>query len=160
MKTLGIDPGFGRIGYGCIERIGSRLICHHFGVIETEKGPIPMRLKAIHDEISKLIEEFQPDTMATEKLIFAANRTTALDVSKALGVILLTSEQAHIPWVEYGPGEVKLSVTGNGAAEKKQVKFMTQKLLGLEAIKGHDDAADALAIALTHCLRSSLVPKR
>lgn len=155
MKVLGIDPGFGRVGFGCVERLGSRLQCCAYGTIETLPGPLPARLLAIHGRIEELIRDHSPDALATEKLIFAANRTTALDVSKALGVILLAGTEAGLPWHEYGPGEVKLSVTGHGAAEKKQVKFMTEKLLGLGSVKGHDDATDALAIALTHCLRHS-----
>lgn len=152
---MGIDPGFGRVGYGCVERVGSRVISHGFGTIETNPGPLPDRLLDIHRRVEELITTHRPDALATEKLIFAANRTTALDVSKALGVILLAGTEAGLPWHEYGPGEVKLSVTGQGNADKRQVKFMTQKLLSLGEVKGHDDATDALAIALTHCLRYS-----
>ncbi len=95
----------------------------------------------------------QPDCVATERLLFSVNKTTAMDVAKALGVVLLVTARTHLPWREYSPPEVKRAVVGNGAADKKQVQFMVTKLLGLEKPPRPDDVADALAIAICHSMQ-------
>jgi len=92
--------------------------------------------------------------MATERLVFAANKTTAMDVSKALGVILLASSEKGLEWAEYTPPEVKQGVVGVGSADKKQVEFMVTKLLSLPKPPKPDDVADALAVAICHAMRS------
>jgi crossover junction endodeoxyribonuclease RuvC len=154
MTILGIDPGLERIGYGLVRRDGSRLEVIDYGLIQTPRIALPDRLALLHDALGTLMRKHQPDAMATERLLFAVNKTTALDVSKALGVILLTAQQHGLPWTEYTPPEIKLAVVGNGAAEKKQVQFMVTKLLALKETPKPDDVADALAIAICHAFRT------
>lgn len=126
------------------------------GLIQTPRIAITERLAQIHREVLALIEKHRPDSMATERQIFAANKTTALDVAKALGVILLAGSERGLDWAEYTPPEVKQGVVGNGAADKKQVEFMVTKLLSLDKPPKPDDVADALAIAICHALRTRI----
>lgn len=156
MVILGIDPGLERVGFGVIKREGSRLMMIECGLIQTPRVAITERLAQIHREVLDLIEKHRPDAMATERQIFAANKTTALDVAKALGVILLAGSEKGLEWAEYTPPEVKLGVVGNGAADKKQVEFMVTKLLSLDKPPKPDDVADALAIAICHALRTRI----
>jgi crossover junction endodeoxyribonuclease RuvC len=156
MTILGIDPGLERVGFGVIRREGSRISLIEHGLIQTPRVQITERLAQIHREVLDLIEKHRPDAMATERLVFAANKTTAMDVSKALGVILLAGSEKGLEWAEYSPPEVKLAVVGIGSADKKQVEFMVTKLLGLEKPPKPDDVADALAIAITHALRTRI----
>lgn len=154
MIILGIDPGLERVGFGVIRREGSRIELIEHGLIQTPRIAITERLAQIHRETLELIERHRPDAMATERQIFAANKTTALDVAKALGVILLASSEKGLEWAEYTPPEVKLAVVGVGNADKRQVEFMVTKLLGLAKPPKPDDVADALAIAICHAMRS------
>jgi crossover junction endodeoxyribonuclease RuvC len=156
MKILGIDPGLERIGCGLIEKSGSRLTIIHHGLIQTPKIALPERLSLIHKAMLELLDEHRPDAVATERLLFTVNKTTAMDVAKALGVILLACSERGLEWAEYSPPEIKQSVVGNGAAEKKQVQFMVQKLLSLPTPPKPDDVADALAIAITHAFRAQV----
>lgn len=152
--VLGIDPGLERVGYGLVRREGSRLVCVEHGLIETPRVEIYERLDMVFTRVTELVERTRPGAFSVEKLLFSANRKTALDVAKALGVILLAAKRCGVPVYEYNPGEVKLSVVGNGAAEKRQVQFMVTKLLNLENAPKPDDVADALAIAICHALRA------
>lgn len=154
VRILGIDPGLERIGFGLVDRQGSRLTPVEYGLIKTPKVALPDRLRLIHEETADLIKRAQPDAIATERLLFSVNKTTAMDVAKALGVVLLSTSLAGIPWSEYSPPEVKQAVVGNGNAEKKQVQFMVCKLLSLRETPKPDDVADALAIAICHAFRS------
>ena len=154
MRILGIDPGLERIGFGLILRNGSRLEMIECGLIKTPQIPLPDRLRLIHEEVSALVSRAEPDAMATERLLFSVNKTTAMDVSKALGVVLLGASLAGLPWAEYSPPEVKQAVVGNGSADKKQVQFMVCKLLSLREAPKPDDVTDALAIAICHAFRS------
>lgn len=156
MTVLGIDPGLERIGYGVIRRDGSRLTALDYGLIETPRIALPDRIRILHERIVELIDEHQPNAIATERLLFTVNKTTAMDVAKALGVILLATSQKGIAWTEYSPPEVKQSVVGVGNADKKQVQFMVTKLLNLPKPPKPDDVADALAIAVTHAFRSRI----
>lgn len=154
---LGIDPGYGRLGYGVVDRVQGVIRAGESGLVETDKNALlPARLAHIHREVVGLIARSKPDCIATEALLFAANRTTAFDVSKALGVVLLAAAEAELPWSEYTPPEVKLTVTGSGAAKKAQVQFMVAKLLALPEPPKQDDVADALAVALCHAIRGRL----
>ena len=152
MIVLGIDPGLERVGYAFVRRDGSRLSPVDYGLIETPRIDLASRLNLIHEQISKLIEVHRPNTGAIERVLFAVNKTTAMDVAKASGVLILACRQAGVPIGEITPPEVKLGVVGNGAAEKKQVQFMVAKLLGLAAVPKPDDVADALAVAIAHAL--------
>jgi len=160
MLILGVDPGLERIGYGFVRREGSTMKPVAYGLIESPRIAIPERLKFIDEQFQALLDEHRPDTVATERQLFAANKTTALDVAKALGVILLACGQRGLPWAEYTPPEIKLGVVGNGAADKRQVQFMVTKLLGLEKTPKPDDVADALAIAICHAFRTRIAIPR
>lgn len=154
MRVLGIDPGFERIGWAVVDRIGSRVTTPAYGLIKTPKGPLGPRLLQIQDEMAALITEHQPEALALEKLFFTKNQTTAMDVARASGVILVTCCAKGLEVTEYSPPEIKLSIVGHGGAEKKQIQFMVTKLLGLPGPPKPDDVADALAIALCHALRT------
>lgn len=151
MLSLGIDPGTATLGLGLVrEHRDGSLEAVHFGVIRTPaKTPMPKRLQTIHHKLKTLIDQYQPDRAGVEELFFARNVTTALTVAQARGVILLTLQNAGLPIAEYKPNVVKQSVCGYGSADKRQMQEMVRLLLGLEKIPRPDDAADALAVAIT-----------
>jgi crossover junction endodeoxyribonuclease RuvC len=151
MLSLGIDPGTATIGYGLVnERADGSLQAVHYGVITTAPG-VPMweRLKVIYDQITLLVHDYNPDHAGVEELFFARNVTTAITVAQGRGVILLALANAGVPIIEYKPNTVKQSVSGYGSAKKPQMQEMVRMLLGLDTIPKPDDAADALAIAIT-----------
>ncbi len=151
MRILGIDPGYGRTGYGVIDTIGNRVKSVEYGCIETKPHtPMPDRLIDIYGAVTEIIERLRPDAMAVEQLFFAKNVTTGLDVAQARGVVLLAGRQANLSLGEYTPMQVKQSIAGYGKADKKQIQEMVRMFLGLATIPRPDDAADALAIAITH----------
>jgi crossover junction endodeoxyribonuclease RuvC len=160
MVILGIDPGLERIGYGVVRREGSRLTPLAYGLIETPRVQVPDRMRIVHEKMLALVDQYNPDEIATERQIFAVNKTTAMDVAKALGVILLATSERGLPWAEYSPPEVKQSVVGVGNADKKQVQFMVTRLLGLASTPKPDDVADGLAVAITHALRTRIPAAR
>ena len=150
--ALGIDPGTATTGYGLVrlEPDGS-MAAVKYGVILTPKdSTASARLVILYDQLRELIGEFHPDIAAVEKLFFSRNVTTALAVGQARGVVMLCLQQAGIEAFEYTPNEIKQAVAGYGSAQKKQVQEMVRALLALESIPKPDDAADALAIAITH----------
>ncbi len=150
-KILGIDPGFGIIGYGLIEVQNKAESFVDCGIIKTDsKRPLSERLLEIYEGIRKLIDSLKPDEVAIEELYFFRNVTTAIFVGEARGVIILAFEQKKIPIYEYTPMEVKMAVTGYGKATKRQVQEMVRIMMKMENIPRPDDAADALAIALCH----------
>ncbi len=154
MLILGVDPGLERVGFGLVRREGSKLQAVEYGLIETPRIEIADRLTLLHEQMRELIDRTQPDALAIERLVFAANRTTAFDVAKAIGVILLAGASLGKPWTEYAPPEIKQAVVGQGNADKRQVQFMVTKLLSLATTPKPDDVADALAIAICHAFRS------
>lgn len=146
---LGIDPGYGRTGYGVIECLGSRLKALDYGVIETSaKEEFSVRLKFLHQELTRIIKKHKPNLIGIEDLFFYKNVTTAIKVGQARGVIILSAVLSKIPTVEFTPLQVKQAISSYGRAEKKQVQQMVKIFLGLEKIPQPDDAADALAIAI------------
>lgn len=154
LLMLGIDPGIARVGYGIISITSGTPFCVNYGCVETRATiSLARRLKELYEKFSSLIAQHRPAAAAIEKLFFAKNTKTALDVSHARGVMLLALSQANIPILEYTPLQVKRAVTGYGRAEKKQVQKMVQTLLSLPSMPRPDDAADALALAL--CASSS-----
>lgn len=159
MRVLGIDPGLERIGWGVVEKRGSKLEAVDYGLIKTPRIETAERLKLLFEGMIELIGRTQPDCMATERLFFSKNQTTAIDVAKALGVVQLAAAQAGLTCTEYSPPEVKLCTVGNGAAEKSQVGYMVVRLLGLAQEPKPDDVADALAVAVTHALRTPVVSR-
>ncbi|MBL8091367.1 MAG: crossover junction endodeoxyribonuclease RuvC [Anaerolineales bacterium] len=150
--ALGIDPGTATTGYGFVRLMpDGELVAVSFGIISTDKDESPSaRLEKIFDELNKLIKKHKPETAAVEKLFFARNVTTGIAVGQARGVVLLALQKAGIESFEYTPLEVKQAVAGYGGADKKQVQEMVRALLQLDKIPKPDDAADALAIAITH----------
>ncbi|SDE60406.1 crossover junction endodeoxyribonuclease RuvC [Sporomusa acidovorans] len=154
MLALGIDPGTAICGYGVVETQGSRLNPVIYGVIETTPDMEPaMRLKKIHQELNRLIKEYQPDIMGVEQLFMNKNVRTVMAVGQARGVVLLAAAQNELAIAEFTPLQVKQAVTGYGKATKEQVIYMTQRLLNLRTKPHPDDAADALAVAIAtiHC---------
>lgn len=157
MIVLGIDPGTARLGYGVVERQGSRLTMLDYGCLETTNDrPLEQRLLIIHEGIDDLIKTHHPEAVGVERLFFNKNVQTAMAVGQARGVVLLVAAQHGLPVLEYGPHEVKLAVTGYGKAPKDQVQRMVQMVLAMEQIPRPDDAADALAVAV--CTAHAIIP--
>ena len=157
MLVLGIDPGTAICGYGFVELTGSRLRPHAYRAITTpSKMAVEKRLLKIYTELEVLIQKYAPDAMGVEQLFFNRNVTTAIPVGQARGIVLLAAAQNNILIVERTPLQVKQSVTGYGKATKEQVIYMVTKLLNLPAPPHPDDAADALAVAISaaHCVDS------
>lgn len=148
MIILGVDPGFGRTGFGVIEVVGNKRNVLDVGCIETNKElSHEKRLLIIFQDISALIQRHQVKKVAIERLFFNKNVTTALQVGEARGMILLAAAQAQLSIYEATPSQVKSAITGNGSATKAQVQHMVQIVLQLKQKPRPDDAADALAIA-------------
>lgn len=151
MRVIGIDPGLGRCGWGVIEfgRAQSRLIA--YGCIETFlKDGEASRFIQLKTELDEAIAEFKPDNAVVEQLFYFKNKTTIIQIGQARGVIMLALAEAKIPYQEVTPLQVKQNVTGYGKAEKAQVQKMVQTMLKLDHLPKPDDAADALAIALSY----------
>lgn len=150
MRILGIDPGTATTGFGVIDVEGQNLRFVDGGVITTSPDlAMPERLVIIHDELGQLIAEHRPEIVAVELLFFATNVTTAISVGQARGVVLLAVAEAGLLVGEFTPLQVKQALTGYGRATKSQIQSMVQQLLGLAELPKPDDAADALAIAIT-----------
>ncbi len=157
---LGIDPGFGRVGYGIIKKDAKgdwRMV--GFGCIETSpKKTFVERISQIHEELVQIIKKHKPTRMAVEKLFFFSNVKTAIEVGQARGVILLTGVENNLEIDEFTPLQVKQAITGYGQADKSQMQKMVVVVLGMKEKIKSDDAADALAVAL--CAGQSLWVKR
>ncbi len=151
MIILGIDPGLATLGWGVIEAAGGRQRLVDVGcILTTPKETLPQRLKRIQQDMRALLNAYKPDEIAFEELFFAKNVTTAFTVGAARGVSIAVCAEHTDKLYEYTPMQVKQAVTGFGGADKKQVQQMVKMLLNMDAIVKPDDAADALAIALTH----------
>ena len=154
MKILGIDPGIGICGFGLIEtssRADAKAL--DFGVVTTKmNSPLPGRLKELYESLREVFESTKPDVVAVEKLFFSKNITTGIAVAEARGIVLLVAEQNGVPIYEYTPNEIKKILTGYGSAGKPQMEEMVRLHLNLEKKPKPDDAADALAVAITHSL--------
>ena len=154
MKILGIDPGIGICGFGLIEtssRASAKAL--DFGVITTTmNAPLPGRLKELYESLKEVFDTTKPDVVSVEKLFFSKNITTGIAVAEARGLVLLVAAQRNLPIYEYTPNEIKKTLTGYGSAGKPQVEEMVRLHLNLEKKPKPDDAADALAAAITHSL--------
>lgn len=154
MKILGIDPGTGRVGWGIVSHDKGVETFVDCGCFETKvNSELPDRLALVYNFIENIINLHRPDAFAVESLFFEKNVKTAIDVAAARGVILLVGKRAGLPIFQYTPLQVKSALTGYGKAEKSQVEFMVGKILRLKNKIKPDDAADAVAIALTHAFR-------
>ena len=153
MIILGIDPGTASTGYGIIKK--KRLFeCIDYGVISTTpNSELGERLRKINNELSRIIKKHKPEVLAIENLFFFKNLKTAIPVSRAIGAILLTTAKKKLPVKEFTPLQIKLAITGNGRAEKKEVQKSLKKLLRLKEIPRPSHAADALAVAITYVLK-------
>lgn len=157
MIILGIDPGLAIVGYGVINTQKGNSSVVDYGVINTPKeDSVPVRLEKIYNGMISLVEKYNPDCIAIEELFFNTNTTTGINVAQARGVILLVCQQKKLKMYEYTPLQIKQALTGYGKAEKKQIQFMVARLLQLKAVPKPDDAADGLAIALTHAQTARL----
>ena len=156
MVILGIDPSLRCTGWGILTSNSSQISTLGYGVIRNPPKVLPTRcLVNIHQTLVDVIIKYKPEVMAIEGLFFAQNIRTALTMGQARGVALLAAAQAGLEIFEYAPRRVKQSVTGVGGAAKNQVGFMVRALLALTETP-EPDAADALAIALTHVNRRNL----
>lgn len=153
MRIIGIDPGTGILGFGVVEcGKGNVMQMITAGVIRTPAHtPLPDRLEEIYNGLHEIIKETKPQVMSIEKLFFAQNITTAISVSHARGVAMLVGQQHKLEIAEYTPLQIKQTLTGYGKADKKQMQEMVRMQLNLKEIPKPDDAADALATAMTHC---------
>lgn len=157
MRIIGIDPGTGILGFGVIDVVAGKAKMVTAGVVRTPAHtPLDERLEDIFDSLTEIIEETRPEVMSIEKLFFARNVTTAMSVSHARGVAMLTGRKAKLKIAEYTPLQIKQTVTGYGKADKKQVQEMVRVQLGLRDVPKPDDCADALAAAITHSLMSRI----
>jgi crossover junction endodeoxyribonuclease RuvC len=156
LKVLGIDPGTAVLGYGVVESGSGRqsrlLEC---GTLTTPaRDPLPARLRVIHDGIAALLARHLPDVVAVESAFYGRNVRTAVVLSHARGVILLAAEMAGVAITEYSPALIKKTIVGRGAALKPQVGYMVAQLLRLKTAPAPHDAADGVAVALTHLMLS------
>lgn len=147
MRILGIDPGITRTGYGLIKKNGGvKLLAS--GLIDGEEILQHERLVFLETQLTKLIKRLKPDVISLEKLFFTKNKKTAMSVSEARGVVVLTVRKLRIPLLEFTPSDIKALVTGNGRADKEEVKRAVCYTLGVRTLAGPDDVSDALAAAL------------
>ena len=151
MIILGIDPGLATIGYGFVKKEGNKFNVLDYGCIYTSKDDsIEERLVKIYDELDLLVKLYKPCEAAVEDLFFFKNQKTVITVAEARGVILLALKKNDLKITSYTPLQVKMGLTGYGRADKKQIQLMVQRLTNLQEIPKPDDAADAIAVALTH----------
>ncbi len=147
--VLGIDPGFGRLGFAVLTSVRGTITIITYGCIETSaKSLHGDRLAKIAREVKALVKRYKPSVVAVERLFFSKNVKTALQVAEARGVILLTLAEANITPLEFSPQQVKLAATGDATADKEQVQKMLKLMFKLKEPPQPDDAADAVAIAL------------
>ncbi|MDR1875765.1 MAG: crossover junction endodeoxyribonuclease RuvC [Synergistaceae bacterium] len=150
LVCLGVDPGLARLGYGLVRQSGMVVRALAYGCVETgPEMPFTQRLLCLYDALGEQVENRSPDFMCVERLFFGRNSTTAEYVWQARGVVMLLAAQRGLSVLEPKPSQVKMAVCGTGTADKTQIQRMIQRLLSLDAIPRPDDAADALAVALT-----------
>lgn len=158
MIIVGFDPGIATLGYGVIKK-DNKGKCEmvDYGIVSTPKDEnVAVRLAMIEKGVKQIIDKYKPDEIAIEELFFAKNVKTAITVAHARGVVLLTCIKECGRIYEYTPLQIKQALTGYGRAEKKQIQAMVKMFLNLKAVPKPDDAADALAVALTHAQTNKL----
>ncbi len=157
MIIVGFDPGLATLGYGVISVNQGKPTMLDYGAVLTPKDEnLAVRLAMIEEGVKQIIAKYKPDEIALEELFFAKNVTTAINVAHARGVILLTAVKECGKIYEYTPLQIKQALTGYGRADKHQVQEMVKMMLRLKKIPKPDDAADALAVALTHSQTNKL----
>lgn len=151
MRILGIDPGTAIVGYSIVDYKENKIKLIKYGCIFTDKHlSMEDRLFQIFNDLEKIIKEYQPELMAIEELFFFKNNKTIITVGQARGVIILVGRKNNLKIDSYTPLQIKMGITGYGRADKKQIQLMVQKILKLKEIPTPDDAADAIAVAITH----------
>ena len=157
MRILGIDPGYAILGFGIIEKKGSKLHYITHGTIQTNsKTPHSKRLTIIYNELCKLYPQYDISEVGIEKVFFSNNTKTAINVAQSQGIALLSAEQNKCRSFNYTPPQIKSGVSGYGKADKHQVQAMVKRILNLQKIPKPDDAADALAVAICHAHHSKI----
>jgi crossover junction endodeoxyribonuclease RuvC len=157
MFVVGIDPGLSRCGYGAVRRQGGTWSVVAGGVVTTDpSAPLHLRLATLRLELAELLAELRPPAVAVERVFFQTNARTAMATGQASGVALLVAAEAGCQVVQYTPNEVKLAVCGDGGADKGQVQRMVARIVGLPAVPGPPDVADALALAVCHATAAPL----
>lgn len=151
MRILGIDPGLATLGYGVIDTAGGRIRLVQAGAVITTPDMItPDRLRSIREQVAQLLQLYRPDEIAFEELFFSKNITTGMNVSAARGVTVCTCAEYTKELFEYTPMQIKQAIVGYGKADKHQIQQMVKMTLGMSDIIRPDDAADAVAVAITH----------
>jgi crossover junction endodeoxyribonuclease RuvC len=154
VRVLGIDPGTAVLGYGVVDGGSGRhpVLVECGTVTAPSRAPLPVRLRVLYEGVSELLSRHTPGALAVESAFYGRNVRTAVVLSHARGVILLAGELAQVDLAEYSPASVKKAIVGRGAALKPQVGYMVAQLLRLSAPPAPEDAADAVAVALTHLM--------
>jgi crossover junction endodeoxyribonuclease RuvC len=157
VKVLGIDPGTAVLGYGVVgSGTGGHPRLLECGTLTTRaRDPLPTRLRILYDGVSALLSRHGPDALAIEDAFYGKNVRTTVVLSHARGVILLAAEVHGVGVAEYSPALIKKTVVGRGAALKSQVSYMVAQLLRLKSPPAPEDAADGVAVALTHLIVST-----
>lgn len=151
MRVLGIDPGSETLGWGVVEGNGLKYAAVDHGVVKSSaRDTFAKRLANIYDGVSQVMDKFEPDVLSIEEAFYAVNVGVALKLGQVRGVVLLLAEQRGLSIAEYAPRLIKQTVVGYGNAEKHQVQQMVKLLLKLKTVPAPHDAADALAIAISH----------
>lgn len=155
MRVLGIDPGLTRCGMGVVEGdVGRPLALVDVGVLRTSAGiPVPERLVTIERGVDAWIEEHRPDAVAVERVFARSDVSTVMGTAQASGIAMVCAARRGLPVALHTPSEVKAAVSGSGRADKAQVGAMVTRILRLDAPPKPADAADALALAITHIWR-------
>lgn len=156
MRIIAVDPGYERCGIAVLEKQNGKEVLIHSECVRTSKSlPFSERLHLVGEAIARVIETYTPETLAMETLFFSNNQKTAIAVAEVRGVITYVAACAGLPLYEYGPGAIKIAVTGVGNADKKQVMAMIPRLVVLKNTDMLDDEYDAIAIGITHLAHSS-----
>jgi len=156
MLILGVDPGTARLGWGVIAA-EKMVAC---GCLETKANrPEEERLNLLFSRLTKIIKKFKPACLAVEQIFFFKNQKTVIPVAQARGVVLLAAARQKLPVFSYTPLQIKIALTGYGRADKNQVQQMVKAILKLPSIPQPDDAADALAVAITYSFSQKLKSK-
>jgi crossover junction endodeoxyribonuclease RuvC len=151
MRVIGIDPGSETLGWGIVEGSGLRYSLVDFGTVKSSpKQPFSKRLLKVYQGVEEVVDKYSPDALAVEDTFYAVNVGVALKLGQVRGTMLLLAEKRDLEIAEYSPRLIKQTVVGYGAAEKHQVQEMVRVLLRMKTAPTPHDAADALAVAITH----------
>jgi crossover junction endodeoxyribonuclease RuvC len=157
MIVLGVDPGYDRLGLAIVKQESGKLALLYSDCFTTDKKTIfSERLLTIGNEVEKVLKDWKPNMVASEKLFFTVNQKTAMNVAEARGIITYLAAKHGLPLSEYTPLEIKTCITGYGSADKKQMIGMIPKLVKINKPIKHDDEYDAIGVALTHLARAPL----